>query len=248
MILIYESNSEVSERLKIATCMACTHESVVICESYERAILTAMEEEVDLFIVDIMGDSPEERVVSGIEFIRKLRSTDTYRYTDMVIVAEPMDVLYFRLQDLYISGFIYLPVEISSASGLLMYLYKRRKYWGNCTSLRKGSICYRKRNRVEVIVVNDVIWTETHTREYIINTACTKRRFDIRAADEFVKTFENKGFIKINQCDCVNPDYIVGFDYNFVYLHRVNEGRKLNPKGREKLKRLFTYVEHDEIE
>ena len=248
MILIYESNSEVSDRLKIATCMACPHESVVICETYDRAILTAMETEIDLFIVDIMGDSHKEGIISGIEYVRKLRSTETYKYTDIVIVAEPMDILHFELSDFFISGFIYQPVELSAASGIILYLDKRRKYWEKRNRKRQRSILYKKRNSVEVLMIRDVLWTEKHSREYIINTRFTERRFDVRAADQFIKTFEDNGFIKVNQCDCINPDYIVGFNDNHVYLYGVDKGRKLNPEGREKLRRLFTYVEHDEIE
>ena len=62
------------------------------------------------------------------------------------------------------------------------------------------------------------------------------------------KELIDKGFIKINQSDYINPDYLIGYDYYSVYLYGVDEPRRLSPIGRETLRRLFTIVDNDKIE
>ncbi len=248
MILIFESDYEVSKRLESAAKIACPRDKVVICHNHKDAVYAAMEEEVDIFVVDIEGNSKNDGILLGIEYVKRLRMTETYRFTDVFLVVEPGDVGSFLFPDIIISGFIYKPVDLDSTAVQLLYVYKRLKHWSDKYFDKKKSIFYKKRNRIEVIMISDVVWTEKHEREYIIKTRFTERRYDVRASECFVKKFENSGFIKINQSDSINPDYLVGFDYYNVYLYGFEEGRRLGDIGREGLKRLFKYVNQDKIE
>ena len=248
MILIFESNSEVSERLKTAAAMACPRSRVVVCRSYERALLSAMEENVDLFIVDIMGGITKNKVISGMEYVRKIRGTENYKYTDILMVGEYMDAMSFKYPEIYISGFIMLPVEYQCALNQILYLKQRRRYWEKQLWFRTESICISKRNRMDVMMLKDVIWVEMHSKECVINTCTTNRHYDVRAVKNIIRSISDKGFIKINQSDYINPNYLIGYDYYSVYLYGVDEPRRLSPIGRETLRRLFIIVDNDKIE
>ena len=244
MILIFNYDEEEAVLLRKAAMFAIPFEKTIIVRRFDEAWVSAVKEEVRLFIVSLMGDYKVSGRVSGIEFIKKLRRYDAYRYTDIILTAERDDIINFINRGIYCVGMLEKPLDFTEAGEMLHFLKERWKMKPVINPRLEGILCYSRYNRKQYIFIRSIIFTEKHSRYLSIHTIGSTITLDIRRAKKICEELDEKGFISVNRSDSINPDYIVTFNENEIFLRGASESIPVSPNGINRLNHYFDERRH----
>ena len=239
MILIFDYDEEEAVLLRNAAMFSIPYEKTIIVRSFSDAWINAVNEKVRLFIVSLMGDYKVSGRITGIEFIRKLRGYEPYKYVDIILTAEREDVINFINRGIYCAGMLESPVDIKEAGEMLDFLKGRWKEYSAGNPRIDGILCYTRYRRKQYIYIRSIVFTEKHSRYYIIHTTGNTITLDIRCAQKIKDELEKIGFISVNRADSVNPDYIISYNDSEIYMSGTSECIPVSPLG---IKRLNTYL------
>lgn len=108
-VLIVEDNKASMDALAEIV-KECDSASVIYCaENSAAAYKYAMEERIDLFLVDIMLDSSVQNDVSGIIFADRIRQLDRYRFVPLVFLTSLEDYEMSAYKNLHCYEYIEKP-------------------------------------------------------------------------------------------------------------------------------------------
>lgn len=221
-VLIVEDNKICMDALVWLT-RKCDAVGVIFCAyTKEEAYTYALEEQIDLFLVDIILDATVLQDVSGIQFVEKLRQIEQYKYTPVIFITSLIDQQMNAFHKLNCYGYIEKPFEekdvyhkISDALGVPL----RRPKSDVNFSYKKDGILY-------MLNTEEIICVEMLHRKLHVYTIDDEVDIPYKTIKDALKELPREYFLQCNRGAVVNRKYIECVDRMNHYV-RLRNGKQL---------------------
>lgn len=201
----------------------CNSAGAIFCAgTKEEAYKYALEETIDLFLVDIILDSSVQQDVSGIQFVEKLRQMEQYKYTPVIFITSLIDQQMNAFHKLHCFDYIEKPFEnevvcdkVMTALGMPLL---RTKYDVNFT--------YRKDGVLYMLNTEQIICAEMIRRKLHVYTVDDEVDIPYKTVRDMLKELPREYFLQCNRGALVNRKYIEAVDRMNHYV-RMRNGKQL---------------------
>lgn len=221
-VLIIEDNKVCMDALVEIT-KKCDSVGAIFCaENKEKAYTYAMEETIDLFLVDIILDSSEQQDISGMRFVEKVREMDKYEFTPVIFITNLIDEEMNAFHNLHCYGYIEKPFDPAK----LQKLISSALNFPLQNNKTNGFFYYRKDGIIYSIEVEQIICAETSFRKLIIYTTSDEIEIAYKTCSSLYKELPREHFIQCSRNAIVNRKYIEFIDKTNRYI-KMRNGKSL---------------------
>lgn len=216
----------------------CDSTSAVYCaEDSAMAYKYAMEERIDLFLVDIVLDNDVPNDVSGIIFADQIRKVDRYRFVPLIFVTSLEDYQLSAFHNLHCYGYIEKPFDFKKVKEIigeaLTYPIKDMR--------NNRYIYYRIDGILYSVDTAKIIYMETVRRSLVIHLTDQEMKIPYKTCNSVFKELNADTFLQCNRNAIVNREYISYADESNRYVKL--KGEKIVEIGRVWKKKFFKELE-----
>ena len=143
-VLILEDNIHTPKILAELVIECDLKAKVLYTSSIEEAYKFAIEDTIDVFIIDIILQPAKPEDISGLKFAKALRRIERYYFTPMIFITALEDPELYAYRDLHCFGYIEKPFSEEHVKSLLSeaLYYETKKIEDSTVYLRKDGILY----------------------------------------------------------------------------------------------------------
>lgn len=215
-VLIIEDNRANMEALAELT-RKCDAVGAIFCvDNKQDAYACAMENEIDLFLVDIILNGEDAHDVSGIVIMERLRKIKRYEFTPVIFITSLVDQAMNAFHNLHCFDYIEKPFDSVKVEKLIRTALKAPL----CDDREKGVFYYRKDGVLYALNVDRMIYLETCFRNVTIYTLDETIELPYASLKNLIKDLPRKYFIQCSRNVVVNRMFI-------AYADKVNQLVKL---------------------
>lgn len=215
-VLIIEDNRACTEALAEIT-RKCDAAGAVFCvDNSADAYKCAMEEEIDLFLVDIILDGENAHDVSGILVVDKLRKIPRYEFTPVIFITSLVDEALHAFHELHCFDYIEKPFDMERVEKIISAALK-----APLSDDRDREVFYYRKNGVLYALNTDrIIYLEACFRNVNIYTLDETVELSYISLKQLMEELPRKHFIQCSRNVVVNRSFI-------EYVDKVNRFVKL---------------------
>lgn len=217
----------------------CDSASVIYCASNSAmAYKYAMENRIDLFLIDIMLDNRVKNDVSGIIFADKMRQQERYKFVPMIFVTALEDQAMAAFHKLHCYGYIEKPFDFDRVRKMiceaLQYPIKDER--------ENQYFYYRKDGILYSVETDRIIYAESYLR--VLNMHLPDETIEIpyMTCNFLIEKLNGKDFLQYSRNGILNRKYIDYVDETNRYI-RMKNGDMLEI-GRVWKKRFMQELNH----
>lgn len=215
-VLIIEDDRACREALAELTRKCDTVGAVFCVDNSADAYKYALEEEIDLFLVDIMLNGTSTHDVSGVVIVDRLRQIKRYEFTPVIFVTSLVDEAMNAFHKLHCFDYIEKPFDIKQVEKTINTALKMP-----LTDDRENAVLYyRKDGILYALNIDRIIYLETSLRSVTIYTTDEAIELPYASLKQFWDELPRKYFIRCNRNAVVNRQFI-------EYVDKVNQVVKL---------------------
>ncbi len=203
-VLIIEDNKACMEALAELTRKCDTVGAVFCVDNSADAYKYAMEEEIDLFIVDIVLDGGTAHDVSGIVIVDKLRKIKRYEYTPVIFITSLVDEALNAFHKLHCFDYIEKPFDTEKVRKIISAALRAPL----CDDRENEVFYYRKDGVLYALNVDRVIYLETSFRSITIYTLDETVELAYASLKQLMEDLPRKYFIQCSRNVVVNRMFI----------------------------------------
>lgn len=228
-VLIIEDNRASAEALTELT-QKCDAVGAVFCVgSSADAYKCAMEEEIDLFLVDIILDGGDAHDVSGITVVEKLRRMKRYEFTPVIFITSLVDEAMNAFHNLHCFDYIEKPFDFGMVEGVIGTALKAPL----CDDRESGSFYYRKDGVLYALSIDRMVYIETGFRSVVIHTLDEAVELPYASLKNLMRDLPRRHFIRCSRSVVVNRRFIEYAD-KANQLVKLRNGKVVKIGGRMK--------------
>lgn len=222
-VLILEDNLQNLKALERITCGAGTDIVPLLAPDVSKAYHMAMEQEISLFLIDIILDPLRGSDTSGIRFAEKMRSLEKYRFTPIIFVTSLEDPQLYAYSHIHCYGYLEKPYDHETARKLvaeaLQFPGREKAEGEKYIHFRKDGILYPRKH-------SEIIYMENVGRRLTIYMADGERlHMPYRTCASLMDELGSKQFVQCSRSTILNRNYIDNIDVHsrYVRLRGVDE-------------------------
>lgn len=228
-VLIIEDNRACTEALAELTQRCDTVGAVFCVDNSADAYKYAMEEEIDLFLVDIMLDGENAHDVSGIVIVDKLRRMKRYEFTPVIFITSLVDEAMNAFHNLHCFDYIEKPFDMEKVGKIISTALK-----APLSDDRESEVFYyRKEGVLYALNVDRMIDIETYFRKITIHTLDETIELSYAPLKDFMTDLPRKHFIQCSRNVVVNRRFIEYVDKANRFV-KLRNGKVVKIGGRMK--------------
>ena len=217
-VLIVEDNKACMGAL-VELVKECDSTSVVYCaDNSAMAYKYAMEERIDLFLVDIMLDENVQNDVSGIVFADKIRSIERYRFVPLIFITSLEDYKMNAFQNLHCYSYVEKPFDFKKVKEVikdaLKYPVKDER--------NTRYVYYRKDGILYSVDTEQIIYIETSKRTLYLYLENEEISIPYKTGVSVVHELNAEEFLQCSRNAIVNKKYIAYVDKTNRYVTMKN--------------------------
>lgn len=217
-ILIVEDNRESMEALA-GLARECDPTSVIYCASNSAmAYRYAMENRIDLFLVDIMLDSSVKNDVSGMVFADKMRQQERYKFVPIVFITALVDQAMVAFHKLHCYGYIEKPFDFNivrkTISEALQYPIRDER--------EDKYVYYRKDGILYSIETDKIIYMESVLRVLHVYLVDEEIEIPYMSCNSMMEKLNTDVFLRYSRGGILNRKYIDYIDETNRYIRMKN--------------------------
>lgn len=198
----------------------CDSTSAIYCaEDSATAYKYAIEERIDLFLVDIVLDNEVKSDVSGIIFADKIRKIDRYRFVPLIFVTSLEDYEMNAFRNLHCYGYIEKPFDFKKMKDII----KEALTYPIKDSRSNRYIYYRKDGILYSIDMEQIIYLEMVLRDVVIHMTDEEIKIPYRTGSSMLHELNPEIFLQCNRNVIVNRQYVCYVDEINRYIKMKNE-------------------------
>lgn len=228
-VLIIEDNKACREALAELTRKCDTVGAVFCVDNSADAYKYAMEEEIDLFLVDIVLDGEDAHDVSGIVIVDKLRKMKRYEFTPVIFITSLVDEAMNAFHNLHCFDYIEKPFDLEKVRKIIEAALKAPL----SDDREKEVFYYRKDGVLYALNVDRVIYLETSLRNVTIYTLDETVELNYMSLKQLMEELPRKYFIQCCRNVVVNRLFIEYAD-KANQLVRLKNGKMVKIGGKMK--------------
>lgn len=221
-VLIVEDNKECMGAL-VEMVKECDSTSVIYCaDNSPMAYKYAMEERIDLFLVDIMLDDSVKNDVSGIVFANTIRGIERYQFVPLIFVTSLEDYKMNAFQNLHCYGYVEKPFDFEKVKAVigdaLKYPVKDER--------SNRYIYYRKDGILYSVDSEQIMYIEATRRALFLYLKDEEIRIPYKTFSSILHQLNTYDFLQCNRNTIVNRKFINYIDETNKYV-KMKDGKML---------------------
>ncbi len=202
MDALYKIVSEVNNQLRVFT-----------ASTEKEAFQIVMEQQIHLFLIDIILHPENPGDVSGLKFVREIRGIRKYQFTPLIFITSLEDPKLYSYSQLHCFGYIEKPFDVKQVQVLIAEAleFPAEDEAERSVYFRKDGILYAKS-------IKEIIYIENRKRKVTIH--CKGDLLDIpyQTCDEILSEINSNLFVRCSRCAIVNKKFIEEIDYTNRYI------------------------------
>lgn len=207
----------------------------VLCAFDEKdAYKIAMEQQINLFLVDIILHAENSGDVTGLRFVQEIRSVKKYSFSPIIFITSLEDPKLYSYSQLHCFGYIEKPFSVSQVRECVLKALEFPIITDKdrCVYFRKSGIVYSKR-------INDIVYIESSRRKITIHCVNDKLEIPYKTCDEMIQELGSDLFIRCSRYAIINKSYIENIDYanRYVKLRTLDSPVEIGVMMKDKFKR-----------
>lgn len=215
-VLIIEDHPQNLKALEKITCGAGTDIAALLAPDLPTAYHLAMEQEISLFLIDIILDPARNNDTSGIRFAEKMRGLGRYRFTPIIFVTSLEDPQLYAYSHIHCYGYLEKPYDHEAAQKLIA---DALQFPGRVESDEEKYIHFRKDGILYPRKHSEIIYLENIGRRLVIHMADGERlRMPYRTCAALMEELGTKRFVQCSRSTILNRDYIDNIDVQNRYV------------------------------
>ena len=217
-ILIVEDNKACMNALAEIV-KECDSASVIYCaDNSSDAYKYAMEERIDLLLVDIMLDNNVQNDISGIIFADRIRQLDRYRFVPLVFLTSLEDYKMSAFKNLHCYEYIEKPFDFEKVKDVvenaLKYPVKDER--------NNRYIYHRQDGILYSIDTEKIIYMESVKRNLVVYLTDEKIEMAYKTCKSMLRELNTENFLQCSRTVIVNRKYISCVDEANRYINMKN--------------------------
>ncbi len=217
-VLIVEDNKACMDAL-VEIVKECDSASVIYCtDNSADAYKYALEERIDLFLVDIMLDNNMQNDISGIIFADRIRQLERYRFVPLVFLTSLEDYKMSAFKKLHYYEYIEKPFDFEKVkevvSNALMYPVKDER--------NNRYIYYRQDGILYSIDTEEIIYMESVKRNLVLHLKEERMEMPYKTCKSMLRELNTENFLQCSRTVIVNRKYINCVDETNRYINMKN--------------------------
>lgn len=217
-VLIVEDNRASMDALVELT-RECDSTSVIYCApNSAMAYKYAMENRIDLFLIDIMLDNKVKNDVSGIVFADKMRQQEQYKFVPMIFITALEDQAMAAFHRLHCYEYIEKPFDFDNV----------RKIIGDALTYpirddrEDKYLFYRKDGILYSIEIERIIYIESYMKKLTIHLIDEDIVIPYMTCSSIAEKLNEEDFIKYRRNGILHRKYIDYIDESNRYIRMKN--------------------------
>ena len=185
----------------------------------DKAYVLAMENNIDLFLIDIVLNPRDAGDVSGIKFADNMRILKKYQYTPIVIITSLEDPKLYAYSDIHCFSYIEKPYDVDKVSQVIkdaLDVPTVKSINGNIF-FRKDGILYKKD-------ISEIVYIENSRKMRIVHSVDDDLELHYKSCKAIMEELNSDKFVQCSRNVIVNKDYIDEIDTVNRYIKL--KGRK----------------------
>ncbi len=206
-VLILEDNRQILKVLEELV-LSVSEEKVYTTDNVGDAYKIAMENSIDVFMLDIILYTDKKGDTSGMQYAQTIRRLERYRFTPIIFITSLEDPEMYALRDLHAFGYIEKPFDRRSIERLLQDAlhFKTQKETDAMMFFRKDGILYP-------VKCSNVIYMELIKRKiYIHLRNGDTLSIPYKSLKEILEEANYQKFMQCSRNCIINIDYIKNID------------------------------------
>lgn len=217
-VLIVEDNKACMGAL-VELVKECDSTSVIYCaDNSALAYKYAMEERIDLFLIDIMLDNTVQNDVSGIVFADKIRSIERYRFVPLIFVTSLEDYKMNVFQNLHCYSYVEKPFDFKKVKEVIgdALKYPVRDERNN------RYVYYRKDGILYSLDTEQIIYIEASKRTLYLYLENDEIQIPYKTGVSMLHELNAEEFLQCSRSIIVNRKFIAYVDKTNRYVTMKN--------------------------
>jgi len=203
-VLIIEDNKACREALAELTRKCDTVGAIFCVDNSADAYKYAIEEEIDLFLVDIVLEGEDAHDVSGIVIVDELRKMKRYEFTPVIFITSIVDEAMNAFHNLHCFDYIEKPFDMEKVGKVISAALKAPL----SDDREKEVFYYRKDGVLYALNFDRIIYLEASFRNITIYTLDETIELTYMSLKQLIAELPRKYFIQCSRNVVVNRTFI----------------------------------------
>lgn len=209
---------------------------IYIAKDAATAFKISMENNINVFILEIALKKDGINEMSGYDFAEKIRGVDEYKFSPIIVVTWIEDPMNNVLHGVHCYEYLEKPIDKNILNSVVKkalkfpQLKEKEKY----IKFRWDGIFYR-------VNVEDVIYIENIRRKMILYTEDEELIIPYTTEKELMKKLDSDLFVKCNRTTSVNKHYFKNFDptNRFLKLKGIDDDIEVSKSKVSNIRKVF---------
>lgn len=213
-ILIIEDSSRWLDEVKALVTEISFETEIFATTSIAEAYWIAMENSIDLFIIDIILDVNIPGDISGMRFADNIRKNLKYQFTPIIFISCLEDPKMYAYANIHCYGYIEKPFLKEKTISIIeeaLSLPLRKESGREFIYFRKEGILYGFR-------IDEIIYTESNAKRTRICSVHEVVDVPYRSTKNLLVELDSDAFIQCNRRVLINKHYIEYIDFPNRYV------------------------------
>ncbi len=206
-ILILEDNVREMERLVKIVREQGTQNEIVCAVNLEQAYHMAMEQSIDLFLLDIILDPRTSGDASGMNFAEHIREVERYHFTPIIFITGLEDPSLYAYSDVRCYSYVEKPYDAKQLSELIKETLTIPTY-----SSASDRVYYRRDGMLLRLRKDDIVYIENGRSGRVIHTTNDERYLPYKPVKDLLKKLDSDNFVQCNRYMIVNRNHLETID------------------------------------
>lgn len=212
-VLIVEDNARSMEMLTKLVKDIRTDVVIKSASRREEAEILALNNNIDLFMVDIVLDTSNPGDVSGMEFAERVRAFQKYKYTPIIFITSLEDPELHAYSDIHCYYYVEKPFNVAKVSSVIAEAleFPRCEKEEQHIYLRRDGVLYKK-------YISEIIYIENSRSGQIIYCTSGNLELSYKSTKTILRELNSERFVQCSRFTIVNQDYIEKIDITNRYI------------------------------
>ncbi len=202
-VLIVDDNVQGGERLTQIARNLGPGIAALYAADADKAYLLAVENEIDLFVVDIILSLHRKDDISGIVFAEKIRDLGQYKYTPIIFLTSLESMKLYAYSNIHCFQYIVKPYKEEEVSKAMVEALgvPTLKNSSQNAFFRKDGVLYKKD-------FTDIVYIENFRTGRVIHSVNGNLELGYKTCRETLDELNSDRFLQCSRTVIVNRDYI----------------------------------------
>lgn len=213
-VLIIEDNADQLMALKKLTEEVDTELVVYTAINVEKAYQIAMEQNIDIFMVDIILFPAARNDVSGVRFVERLRNVKKYMFTPVIFITSLEDPQMYAYKELNCLDYIEKPFDPEHVRAII-----KKALLFPQSDVEDDTIIFRQDGILWPVKVKDIVYIENCNHAiYLHMTDGRKQKFPYKTFKQILNEVNNHALLQCSRSVIINCTYLVNIDFVNQYI------------------------------